>query len=77
MKRILIDGTFMTENGKTVLTSEQAMKWYAWYQIVEAMEKQDQDSLDRSVEETERNCPDWEMRVLKRFLELTEADLVI
>ena len=59
------------------ITPETAMMWFCWHELVQPMEKQDLKSLDRAVKETERNCPDWEMRVLKRFLELTEADLVI
>jgi len=59
------------------ISPETAMLWLSWHEIVEPMEKHDQRNLDRAVKEVERNCPDWEMRVLKRFLELTEADLVI
>lgn len=70
MARILI------ENGATEITPETAMKWFCWHEIVEQMERQ-QKTLDKVVEETERNCADWEMRVLKKFLELAENDLMI
>lgn len=59
------------------ISPETAMLWLSWHEIVKPMEKHDQSSLDRAVKEVERNCPDWEMRVLKKFLELTENDLVI
>ena len=71
MARILI------ENGQTVISPEEAMKWFCWHEIVEPMEKQDRATLDKAVREVERDCPDWEMRVLKKFLELTKSDLII
>ena len=71
MARILL------ENGATEITPETAMKWFCWHEIVEPMEKQDKKTLDVAVRETERNCADWEMRVLKKYLELAENDLMI
>lgn len=70
MARILI------ENGQTVISPEEAMKWYCWHELVRAMEKHGR-LLDKAVYTVERNVPDWEMRVLKKFLELSENDLII
>lgn len=64
------------ENGATEITPETAMNWYCWHEIVEAMENQ-QKALDKAIKEVEDNCADWELRVLKKFLELAENDLMI
>lgn len=74
MKRILIEG------GKTVITSEEAMKWYCWHQIVNAMEKDEKtlSLIAKKMNEPEnRNIPNWEEKFLKLFLETTETDLII
>ena len=72
MKRVIYDGE--------CITPETAMKWFAWHEIVAAMEKQ-QGALDEAVNyvniTTHGNASDWEYRVLKVFLEFAKEDLVI
>ena len=57
------------------ITPETAMRWFCWYEIVNVMEK-DINALDAAVDAVDRNAPDWEMRVLKKFLEFTEEDMI-
>lgn len=64
------------ENGTTVITVEQAMKWYCWHELIEVMEK-DEESLHVAVNSVPENIVNWEMMVLKKFLELTKHDLII
>ena len=71
MARILI------ENGQTVISPEQAMKWYCWHEIVEPMEKLNSKAVKMAIDAVVRDCPDWEINVLKKYLEITDADLFI
>ena len=57
------------------ITPETAMKWFCWHEIINVMEK-DLNSLDAAIKAVERNVPDWEMRVLQKFLELTDRDFI-
>ena len=68
MARIIFDGE--------TITPEIAMKWLCWHELISAMEK-DRRALDMAIKQTPHNVPDWEMRVLKKFLELIEHDLVV
>ena len=63
-------------NGVEEITPETAMKWFAWHELVEAMEKE-RDVLDASIKAVDENVPDWEIRVLLKFLELAERDLLV
>lgn len=66
------------DNGETFMdiTTEEAMKWYCWHELIEAMEK-DRKSLDMAVDTVPQDVADWELRVLEKFLELTKHDLII
>lgn len=66
------------DNGETFMdiTIEEAMKWYCWHELIHAMEK-DRKSLDMAVDSVPHEFADWELRVLKKFLELTKHDLII
>ena len=63
-------------NGVEEITPETAMNWFAWYELVKAMERE-RDVLDESIKAVDRNVPDWEKRVLLKFLELAERDLLV
>ena len=60
-----------------VISPETAMKWYCWYEIVEPMREQDKETLDAVIRTVDRNIPDWEMQVLKKYLELSNHDLIV
>ena len=62
-------------NGETI-TPELAMRWFCWNELIPVMEK-DRLALDTAIKQTPHNVPDWEMQVLKKFLELIEHDLVV
>ena len=64
------------EREGATITPETAMKWFCWHELVSAMSKHGR-TLNKAIYSVEQNVPDWEMRVLKKFLELSENDLVI
>ena len=68
MANIIFDGE--------IITPETAMKWFCWHELVSAMARHGR-LLDKAIYATEQNIPDWEMHVLKKFLELSENDLII
>ena len=63
-------------NGVEEITPETAMDWFAWHELVRAMER-DGDALDAAIKAVESNIPDWEKRVLLKFLELTDRELLV
>ena len=57
-----------------------AIKLFDWRELVEQMERQNKKALDKAIEaieEVEENIPDWELQVLKKYLELSDTDLII
>ena len=54
-----------------------AIKLCDWRELVEQMERQNKKSLDKAIKEVEENIPDWELQVLKKYLELSDTDLII
>lgn len=58
------------------ISVDTAMRWFCWHELIAAMEK-DRGTLDRAVDETPQDCIDWEMGVLKRYLELSTDDLIV
>lgn len=71
MARIFYGGDMLN-----AITPETAMNWFCWHEIVAAMEK-DMNSLNAAIKEVPHNVPDWEMRVLKKFIELSDTDLIV
>lgn len=71
MARVSID------NGHTFCTAEEAMgkpHFVGWRFFVEMMDDETREAVHREgIEEG----PDWEMRFLKRYLELAKEDLII
>lgn len=70
MAKIIYDGV-------DEITPETAMKWFAWYELIAAMERVDDKSLTSAITAVERNVPDWEKRVLKKYLEISSEDLFV
>lgn len=54
-----------------------AIKLFDWRELVEQMERQNKKALDKAIKEVEENIPDWELQVLKKYLELSDTDLII
>ena len=69
MAKIIFDGV-------EEITPETAMKWFPWYVLVQSMEL-NQEALDTAINAVERNIPDWEMQVLKKFLEVSSRNLYV
>lgn len=69
-KRVSIDG------GETWVSPEEAMgkpHFVGWASFVQKMDKP---TLDRAIKRIQEG-PDWELRVLKRYLELAQDDLIL
>ena len=67
--RILVDGE--------EITAETAMQWFAWREIVAAMEKQPE-ALKETVEYMKNiTAADWEYKFLRTFREFAKEELVI
>ena len=69
-------GIIFKREGITI-TPEDAMKWFCWHELVSVMSKQHYKILQKAIYTVEQNIPDWEMRVLKKYLELSEDDLIV
>jgi len=63
-------------DGVEEITPETAMRWFPWYVLVQAMEL-NQEALNMAINAVESNVPDWEMQVLKKFLEVSSRNLYV
>ena len=59
------------------ITPSTAMKWFCWHELVSAMSRKNGKALSKAIYAVESNVPDWEMRVLKKYLDITKCDLEI
>ena len=76
-ERAVHDMAKIIYNGVEEITPETAFNWFAWYELVQAMERTDIETLDSAIKTVARNVPDWERQVFKKFLELSEKDLLV
>ena len=71
----------MIENGVTEITAESAMNRFCWYDLFDAMNVQDSSALGRAIDkaviESDPDRADWEMQILKKYLEFAERDLMV
>lgn len=71
MKKIII------RSEGTEISIDDAMMFYAWHEIVKAMEK-DKDTVKGVVVIMQnKNVPNWEEMFLTEFMKRTDRDLII
>ena len=65
------------KNEGTAISISDAMRFYAWHEITQAMEKDD-NSLNKVVSiMSGKNIPNWEETFLTEFMKITDRDLII